>query len=276
MRVPLVVLLAAGWPAIWAQDTPAGKFDVAGIRLGMGFKEAMTALHDHNPNLKVVPDSFQYPGLPYALTYGINAVGGGEGFYFLLTMPPNEVTISKITRVIHYAQDSMPRQDVVAANLAKQYGQVSYDTLPASLTLGWREMFWIDDEQGNRLKGEPIRRCLGQSTFYMNGLARGSRNQWDPVNVRLPPLYAKLRIEEGFTNRGDPIAGQCAKFSIVGARLFRARVMGVAVPNLVEYVVVMAASGPMDRSATNATHEYWRKNAKGGGPKGKSAPGSTP
>lgn len=261
MRLPFL-LAATGMMALAADLPDANKYDIEGIRLGMPLKDAMTALRAHSANLKLAPDSVQYPGLPTALTYGINAVGGGEGFYFFVTMPPNEVAISKITWVVHYSQEVIPKQDVVVANLVQKYGPVSWDTTAAALSLGARDVFWVNDEQGTRIKGQVPPRCLGQSTFYMNALAQGSRNQWDPTSVRLPPAYSRLRIEEGFVNRGDPIADECAKYTMVHARLFKTRFMGVAVPNLVEYVVLLAASGPLDRAATNATHEYFVKTAK--------------
>jgi hypothetical protein len=256
-----------------AQGLPdVSRFEVEGIRLGMPLKEAMAALRMHNANLRLAPDSVPYPGLPSPLTYGINAVGGGEGFYFLVTMPPNELTVSRITWVRHFAADVIPKQDAVVASLAQKYGRISWDTTSAALMIGTRDVFWILDEQGNPIPGQPSPRCLGQSTFFMNGLKPGSRNQWDPVNVRLPPVAARLRIEQGFVNREDPIAEECSKYSMVHARLFKASMMGVAVPNLVDYVVLMVSSGPMDRQATEATHQYWLKTAKsipaGAGKKG--------
>ena len=44
-------------------------------------------------------------GLPSALTYAINAVGQGEGFYLMVAMPPNEIAISKVTWVSHFGRD---------------------------------------------------------------------------------------------------------------------------------------------------------------------------
>jgi len=256
--IGLLVVLAAG-----AQDTrDPGKFEMAGISLGMPIKEAMAALRTHNANLRLAPESASYPGLPAALTYAINAVGQGEGFYLMVTMPPNETAISKVTWVTHFAGETIPSQDVIVGNLARKYGPISWDTGPAALTIGTRDVFWIDDEQGNRVKMQPQPRCLGQSTFYMNGLKPGSRNQWDPTNVRLPVSAARLRIEQGFVNREDPIAAQCSPYTMIHARLFKASVMGVRVPNLVEYVVLVMGSGPLDRKTTQATHEYWLKTAK--------------
>ncbi|MBX9599960.1 MAG: hypothetical protein K2X35_03110 [Bryobacteraceae bacterium] len=244
----------------------AAEFDIEGIRLGMPIKEAMTLLRAHNPNMRLAPDSIPYAGLPSALTYGINAVGQGEGFYFLVTMPPNEALISKVTWVAHFAEDGkVPRQEAVVANLARKYGPISWDTGPAALSIGTRDIFWIDNEQGARVNVRPPPRCLGQSTFYMNSPKPGTK-RWDPVSVRLPPMAARLRIEEGFVNRTDPVAEQCAGYTMVHARLFPSRVLGVRVPNLVEYVVLLMASGPLDRKTTQATHQYWLKTAKSPAP----------
>src|SRR5690349_5402053 len=97
--IGLLLVLAAA-----AQDAPdAARFELAGIRLGMPLKEAMAALRTHNANLRLALESAAYPGLPAALTYAINAVGQGEGFYLMVTMPPNETAISKVTWVTHFA-----------------------------------------------------------------------------------------------------------------------------------------------------------------------------
>jgi hypothetical protein len=258
-----------------AQTSPdPAQFEIDGIRLGMPLKDAMAALREHNAKLRLGPESVRPVGTATPYTYGINAVGEGEGFYFVVTMPPNPVTVTKLTWVAHFTSgDTIPKQDVLVANLARKYGRISWDTGPAALSIGTRDVFWIDDEQGNRVSMKPQPRCLGQSTYFMNGLKPGSRNQWDPLNVRLPPVAARLRIEEGFVNREDPVADECSKYSMVHARLFRAQMVGVSVPNLVEYLVLLAASGPLDRKATEATHELWRKTTppapKGANTKGK-------
>jgi hypothetical protein len=257
---PLRTGLSTVWlflpPAITAQGP-----DMEGIHLGMPVKDAMAALRTHNANLHLLPESATYQGLPSPLTYGISAVGGGEGFYFVVTMPPNPLVVSRVTWVRHFAQDVIPKQDAVVAGLAQKYGTISWDTTSAALSFGSRDVFWIDDEQNQRIKGQPSPRCLGQSTFFMNGVKPGNHKQWDPVNVRLPPRAARLRIEQGFVNQEDPIAAECSKFSIVHARLFKASLMGVSVPNLVEYLVLMISDGPLDRRTTEATHQYWFKTA---------------
>jgi hypothetical protein len=249
--------------ALSGQVRPAAPtFDIEGIRLGMPLKDAMASLREHNAKLRLAPESVRLKGTIAPFTYGINAVGEGEGFYFMVTMPPSEPEVSKVTWVAHFTgADTIPHQDVLVAGLARRYGRISWDTGPAALPIGTRDVFWIDDEQGNRVQLKPRPRCLGQSTYFMNGIRPGSRNQWDPLNVRLPPVAARLRIEEGFVNREDPAAAECTKYTMVHARLFKAQVMGVSTPNLVEYLVLLAASGPLDRKATEATHELWLRNA---------------
>jgi hypothetical protein len=245
-------------------QSPAGLpgYELAGIKLGVTFKDAMIALKAHNPNMRLQDESAPYPGLPRPLTYGINAVGTGEGFYFMLTMPPGEPRVSKITWVVHFGQDNTPQQEVLAANLAKQFGRISMDTLPVSLGIGSRDLYWVDDAQGNRVVGEQIpKRCRAESSFYLTGVTPGNRPRFDPTRVHLPVMAARLRIEQGYTNKEDPHAEECGDYTMVRARLFKTMFMGVNVPNRVEYLVVMIASGPLDRSATKATHQYWMNTA---------------
>src|SRR5437762_2891224 len=125
----------------------AADYELAGIKLGSSLKDAMAALRAHNPKMELHPENAAYPGLPNALTYGIAAVGAGEGFYFLVTMPPSEPAVSKITWVVHFGQDNVPKQDVLVANLAKQFGPISMDTLPVSLDLGSRDLYWVGHAQ---------------------------------------------------------------------------------------------------------------------------------
>jgi hypothetical protein len=245
-----------------AVDTPAG-YELVGIKLGMPLKEAVAALKAHNPNLRFQDESVPYPGLPRPLTYGINAVGAGEGFYLMITMPPGEPRVSKVTWVVHFGQDQIPRQDVLTMNLAKQFGRITMDTLPVSLEIGSRDLYWVDDGGGNRVVGEQIpKKCRSESSFYLTGVTPGYPPRFDPTRVHLPAMAARLRIEQGYTNKEDPNAEFCGDYTMARARFFKTKVMGVNVPNLVEYLVVMIASGPLDRSATKATHQYWMNTAR--------------
>jgi hypothetical protein len=242
-----------------------GPYELAGIKVGMTIREALMALKAHNPKMQLQDESLPYPGLPRPLTYGLNAVGEGEGFYFLLAMPPSEPRVSKLTWVIHFNQDNLPRQDVLVGNLVKQFGRISSDTLPISLDVGSRDLYWIDDAQGNRIVSEEIpKKCRNQSAFYLTGVSDGPRPRFDPTKVHLPVIAARLRIEQGFVNKSDPAAEECGDYTMVRARLFKARylLLGASVPNIVDYMVLMIASGPLDRKTTKDTHQYWLANAK--------------
>ena len=241
---------------LWGQPSA---FEMAGIRLGMPLKEAMMALKKHRHDLKLATDSIPYGAAGAPLTYGIHAVGPAEGFYFLVTMPPNQVVVSKVTWVARFSPDSPPTQQDVVARLVAKYGPPSFDTLDASLTMGSREVWWVDDGEGKRTRGNAhYQRCRGESTFFLNGRAAGTRAAYDPVNVRLPGALAKARLEQGYKNQYDEAADFCGGFTVVRARLFDTRELGVKIPNLVSYLVLMMASGPLDRESTNATHEWWK------------------
>lgn len=153
----------SGTPAATAKiAASAGKYDILGIKLGMPIKEALLALKAHSPKFRLQPESLKYGMLPNALTYGISAVSShvtdtsrplppsSEKFYFMITMPPNQEVVSKVSRVVTFAKDTVPTQDVLAGDLEKKYGPVSWDSGPATLNQqGYREMFWVDDQQGS-------------------------------------------------------------------------------------------------------------------------------
>lgn len=68
------------------------------------------------------------------------------------------------------------------------------------------------------------------------------------------PVRAKLRIEQGFVNQVEN-ARECANYTMIRVRLFDTRFIGISTPNLVGGLMVMMASGPLDRKETEATHE---------------------
>src|SRR5262249_8476158 len=115
-----------------------------------------------------------------------------------------------------------------------------------------------------------------ESSFYLTGLTPGRPPKYDPTKINLPPIAARLRIEQGYTNREDPAAEACGEYTMARARLFRASFMGVRVPNLVEYLVVMIGSGPRDRSAINAIHQFWTSAVKSKVSKSGPASGEAP
>ena len=253
----------SGTPAATAKiATSAGKYDILGIKLGMPIKEALLVLKAHSPKFRLQPESVKYDVLPDPLTYGISAVSSNvidpsrplppnsEKLYFMITMPPNQEVVSKLSRIVTFAKDTVPTQDVLATELEKKYGPVSWDSGSATLNQqGYREMLWVDDEQGARLQGRDILdKCRLMTTFRMG--------QDGPSDVRVDPVRAKARVEGGYVNQQEGMARECGSYTMVRAQLYDSRALGISTPGLVAGLMVMIASGPLDRSATDGTHQY--------------------
>ena len=71
----------------------AGKYDIAGMKLGAPLKEAMQALKAHNPKLQMKKDTIKYDVLGGELLYGLTFTSPEERFIFRLTMPPNPIVV---------------------------------------------------------------------------------------------------------------------------------------------------------------------------------------
>jgi hypothetical protein len=260
-----------------AAATP--KYDIVGINLGMPIKDALLALKAHSPNFRLQPDSLKFDFLPTALTYGISATSpavvsatgrpipsNSEKFYFLITMPPSQPVVSKLARLVTFSKESAPTQDVVAADLEKKYGQPSYDSGPPSLNeLGARDMFWVDDQRGNRLRvrePEPLWQCGALTTFRicLQGDARGLN---EVADIQINPGIARSRMQEGYATGSEAWAvAACSGYTMVRARLFDTRTMGTLAPGLVGGMLMIIGSGPLDRSATDATRQYVEQAAR--------------
>lgn len=202
---------------------------------------------------------------------GMAIKDGSEVFYFLVTMEPNPVVISKITWTAKFTMENPPRQDELVATLAKKYGPITRDTTAASLSLGSRELVWAESSGGKHMNGELPLKCRGLTTLFANGPGPGNRKQYSPLNLQITPIIARLRVEEGYAHSREPSADQCADYRMVRARLFQMKAYGVAGPQLVSYMTRMAGDGPLDCRAANATHEFLKNKTKPG-----SGAGSTP
>jgi hypothetical protein len=249
-----------------------GKYDIVGIKLGMTIKEALAALKAHSPKFTLKPDSIRYDFLPYALTYGITALppldprntaalpANSEQFYFSLTMDPNPVVVSKLTRVMTFGNGSMPLGDVVLNDLISKYGTPTYDTGVETFRNSFREIFWVDDSRGNRLQWSAAQNgvCSNTSTFK---LEQQSFNQ--AANLAMNSTVLRSRIENGYFHQYEVSNQECAAYTMVRARLYDGtRTIGIPTPGLVGGMTVLMGSGPLDRSATDATHQYVLNAAK--------------
>ncbi|HKN88391.1 MAG TPA: hypothetical protein VJV04_16110 [Nitrospiraceae bacterium] len=256
----------------------AGKYDVLGIKLGMPAKEAAAILQSRGLQFK--PETVKYNMLPNPLTYGLYALNpllarnngmqpGAEKLYLMLTMPPNEQLVSKINRFLMFTKETAPTQQVLAADLIKKYGPVSFDSAPGDLyRAGVRDMFWADDAQGNRLKdqvnasggtSEMLNNCRNKVMFTSGS---GEYANTPASDIQADPTIVKLRLEQGYAAPLGSVADMCAAHTIVHARLFYGYPIGISSPDVVGALVVAIGNGPLDRSATDATHKYLVQAAK--------------
>jgi hypothetical protein len=248
----------------------AGKYDVLGIKLGMPAKEAMAILKAHG-QFQVTPETIKYDFLPAPMTYGVMAANaivvkngghafpGSEKLYFLVTMPPNQPVISKISRYLLFSKDTAPTADSLVADLTKKYGTPSYDSHPKDLYYtGYRELFWVDDAQGKRLLNqshpsggysEQINNCRSVSTFSFPGA-----NPADP-NIQVDSVQIKRELEQGYTTQ-YPQMYACANLTIIYAKIFYGYPIGVSSRDVAGGLLVVMGSAPIDHTAADASRDY--------------------
>ena len=243
----------------------SGKYDILGIKLGMSSHEASNILKAHTPPLQFRPDTIKYEVLPQPLMYGVYAATlsalqnlrpppSGDRIYLMFTMPPSQQTVSSVTRLVTFSKETAPTIDNLVAELTKKYGTPSYDSHPADLfTSGFRDIFWVDDPQGNRLQNLDrngfVRSCMDLTTF-------NSKHLYDSNigDIHVEPVMVKNRLEHGFdTENGSKT---CGDHTIVHAHLYYTWVIGFRSSDLVGAFAVAIGSVPLDRGATESTHNF--------------------
>ncbi len=254
----------------------AGKYDIIGVKLGMSAKDAMPILKAHG-QFQITPDTIKYDFLPSPMTYGVTAANAvvvrqGEGrpdsekIYLMLTMPPTQPTVTKISRYLMFSKETAPTAESLVANLIKKYGTPSYDSKLKDLyaSPGYRELYWVDDAQGKRLlnQTEPsggysnqINNCRSVSTF-----SYAARNIADP-GIQVDPVRVKQELEQGYTTQ-YPKMYECANLTMIYANIFYGYPIGVAAHDVAGGLVVMMGSAPLDHTAADATRAYLAQAAK--------------
>jgi len=248
----------------------AGKYDIVGIHLGMPGKEAAAVLRQHG--LQMTPETIKYDVLPQPLIYGVKALNatmvknagyqaGSEFVYIMLTMPPNQQVVEKVSRFLMFTKETAPTSDGLVADLVKKYGKPSYDSHPANLYYtGYRDLYWVDDAQGQRLNAtrpdgalaENVNNCRSMPTF-----APSATSYPNDYNVAVDPVRVKFRLEKGFAeNFQSAMMADCAGMTIIFARIIYGYPIGITTPDVAGGLVVVIGSGPMDRLATDATRNY--------------------
>ena len=226
----------------------AGRYDIAGMKLGTPLKEAMQALKAHNPKLQMKKDTIKYDVLGGELLYGLTFTSPDERFIFQLTMPPNPIVVSKLARTMSFTKETAPTQQVIVEGLIKKYGQPSYDNGPNQFNdTNLRIINWLDDADGSRMKDETGQLCTTSNSF--TGIPYRSADA-----AQMPAQGVAMLLESRFSiGQGDV----CETRRMVQARLQRCcqRQNILAAPDLVGALVVLIGDGPLDEQATGATHE---------------------
>jgi hypothetical protein len=224
----------------------AGKYDIAGMKLGMPLKEAMQALKAHNPKLQMKKDTIKYDVLGGELLYGLTFTSPEERFIFGLTMPPNPIVVLKLARTLIFTKETAPTQQMLVENLIQKYGPPSYDNGPNQLNdANLRIINWLDDADGSRMKDETGRLCTTSQSF--TGLPERAAEA-----AQMQQMGVSMILESRFAiGQGDV----CETRRMVQARLQRCCRTALAAPDLVGALAVLVGDGPLDVESTGATHE---------------------
>jgi hypothetical protein len=224
----------------------AGKYDIAGMKLGTPLKDTMQALKAHNPKMQMKKETIKYDVLGGELLYGLTFLSPEERFVFRLTMPPNPVLVSKLSRMLIFTKETAPTQQTLVEDLIKKYGTPSSDSGASQLNdANQRILIWLDDANGNRLKSVD-QTCLSNASFSSGNGSQGV----DPVPMQ--QMEAGMRVESRFAIGAGHV---CQTYRMVQAGLRRCCQNALAAPDLVGAITVTMGDGPLDEKSTGATHE---------------------
>lgn len=224
----------------------AGKYDIAGMKLGTPLKEAMQALKAHNPKLQMQKHTLKYDVLGGELLYGLTFTSPEERFIYELTMPPNPIVVSKLVRTLTFTKETAPTQQALVENLIQKYGPPSYDNGPNQFNdANLRILNWLDDANGSRMKDETGTMCTTSQSFTGMPARTADAAQMQPSGV------AMLLESRWALGQGDV----CETRRMVQARLKRCCQNALAAPDLVGALAVHIGDGPLNVQAIGATHQ---------------------
>jgi hypothetical protein len=193
-------------------------------------------------------NTIKYDALGGELLYGLTFTSPEERFVYRLTMPPNPIVVSKLSRMLIFTKETAPTQQTLVEDLIKKYGTPSSDTGASQLNdANQRILVWFDDEKGNRMK-EFDSICLTNASFSSGNGSQGV----DPVPMQA--MEARMRVEGPFSIGG---LSACQSYRMVQAGLRRCCQSQniLAAPDLVGAVTVTMGDGPLDEKSIGATHE---------------------
>ena len=226
-----------------------GKYDIAGLKLGMPLKAATQALKAHNAKMQMQQHTVSYPELGGSMLYGLTFTSPNERFLLELTMPPNPIVVSRLSRVLNFTRETAPTQQTLVADLIKKYGPPSYDNGASQLNdANLRILMWMDDLNGRRLDRAGITQVCWEVTSFS---VMGDVRQTEPVHAREDGM--RMKLEARYSMKGE---STCHDHRMMEAKLQRCCKNGLAAPDLVGGLAVTHYEAPLDVNATGATHLF--------------------
>jgi hypothetical protein len=176
MHRTLVCVIAALAATIsaHAQNTIGPNLDIAGIKIGMGMKEALAALKAENPHFEIIMSSqpvegFSEPLQPIAIArHQITPDNDGEIITLALTTPPGRAAVWGIKRDTTYRSRNQPSTENTLAALRAKYGPENIPPLDGRTQF----MEWVFDDKGKLLPADQARQLwMSCSTVLQNHFA---------------------------------------------------------------------------------------------------------
>jgi hypothetical protein len=145
-----------------AQGAAGPNLDVAGIKIGMGVKDAMAALKAENPKFSIQIPNHQLEGFPMPLHPWVDceqAIGpdnDGETITLLFTMPPSREVVWGIKRLTSYRAGHRPSTEATLAALRTKYGP---ESVPAA-DPRTKNLAWVFDDKGQLMPVDKAKQVL--------------------------------------------------------------------------------------------------------------------
>lgn len=224
-------------------------FSVAGVKLGMSVRDAMTALKTHNGILTATPLPITFELIPnQQLLTGVDANepvtsnASHEEVHLAFTMAPNAPVVDAILRNVYYPEGTRPTLKQAVQAMSSAYGPAS---VPPHLPDNNPEYEWVYDSTGKQLSGAQV--------------ANMPKNCADSVDVVMRARDAAHIVANGYQIKSD-FDGQkhnetCAPYTVLKVILRTEN--GQAGDKLIALMVASAVSDPLLRSASQATHAQY-------------------
>ncbi len=230
-----------------AEDTAGPNLDVAGIKIGMGVREAMAALKAENPHFRIDLSPHQLEGFPKPLHPFVSGeqmtspTNDAESISLLFTMPPNKEAVWGIKRDCNYRAGHRPPTESTLAALRAKYGP---ENIP-STNPRTQILIWVFDDKGKLLPADEAKKVnISCATQLQNHFGNADMSSLNDIQLGKygPPECSSIILISASVQSTDAAPGNS---------------------HLVVYnLSVQINHGPMYRAAIEATREIASGAAK--------------